>query len=221
MNPIPLTKELTIPVPPRIAALPKASNGYHVPWFVKWMDGKPEFRLMDNDKWIMAVKHNICWVCGRKMGSHKAFVIGPMCGINRTSSEPPSHLDCATYSAQVCPFLANPNFERRETGIDYEKGMPAGVMIQDNPGVVLVWVTKKYTMFMVKNGPLLEIGEPDELLFYTEGRMATKEEVKACLLKRIPILSDAAWAEGKEAVTELKRLEARFQTVMDMKGKFA
>ena len=38
------------------------------------------------------------------MGVHKAFVIGPMCAVNRViAPEPPSHRDCGTFSARVLP----------------------------------------------------------------------------------------------------------------------
>jgi hypothetical protein len=35
-----------------------------------------------------------------------SFVVGPMCGINRNSAEPPSHKECAQWSARNCPFLS-------------------------------------------------------------------------------------------------------------------
>jgi hypothetical protein len=66
-----------------------------VPWFVAWFDGKPEFRAMDGLKWIRAVREHLCWVCGGRLGVWQTFVLGPMCGINRTTVEPPCHLECA------------------------------------------------------------------------------------------------------------------------------
>jgi hypothetical protein len=94
--------------------LPIDERGYPVPWFVAWLpDGKPEFRAMDRTKWFRAIREKLCWVCGGKLGVNVCFVAGPMCGINRTSSEPPSHLECARYSSRNCPFLNNPRMVRR------------------------------------------------------------------------------------------------------------
>ena len=94
---------------PQIAALPLPANmrglpldperGFPVPWFVPWLDGKPEFRAMDPKKILEAVAKRKCWVCGQHLAQHgMTFVIGPMCLVNRVSSEPPSHLECAQYS---------------------------------------------------------------------------------------------------------------------------
>ncbi len=78
----------TLEVPPRIAKLPKDQRGYHVPWFVAWIDGVADFRVTDNAKLVRAVNERRCWVCGEKMGRHLAFLIGPMCAVNRVSAEP-------------------------------------------------------------------------------------------------------------------------------------
>src|SRR5437763_12378791 len=85
-----LRAELT-KLPDRIAALP-VFRGYPVPWFVAYPngpEGEPEFRTFDPKKWIAAVQEKRCWVCGQQLGAYLAFVLGPMCGITRTTSEPP------------------------------------------------------------------------------------------------------------------------------------
>ena len=78
------------PLPPQMARLPIA-RGYPVPWFVAWVDGRPEFRAVRPGQVEHALKHRLCWVCGTSLGRFKTFVIGPMCGINRTTAEPPCH----------------------------------------------------------------------------------------------------------------------------------
>jgi hypothetical protein len=77
--------------PPAIQALPLDRRGFPVPWFIKWFDGQPDFRVADREKMALAVRHGRCWICGKPMGRMKCFVIGPMCAVNRISSEPPSH----------------------------------------------------------------------------------------------------------------------------------
>src|SRR5262245_2742625 len=95
------------PVPERMRKLP-LHRGYPVPWFVEWIEGVPDFRIMDGRKLVRAVKEKRCWVCGELMGSYLAFTIGPMCAVNRISAEPPSHRECASFSARGCPFLTRP-----------------------------------------------------------------------------------------------------------------
>src|SRR6516164_3611940 len=97
------------PLPDKLKHLPIDERGYPVPWFVDWVDGKPEFRAMDGRKFRDAIKKRLCWVCGDRLGINLAFLAGPMCGINRTSAEPPSHYICAAWSARNCPFLNNPH----------------------------------------------------------------------------------------------------------------
>jgi len=86
-------------IPPRMRLLPIESRGYPVPWFVEWVDGKPDFRVMDRRKWGLAVRFGNCWLCGDPVGVRRTFVIGPMCGITRTTSEPANHHECASFAA--------------------------------------------------------------------------------------------------------------------------
>ena len=104
-----------VSMPPRIRRLPVSPAGFPVPWFIQWFDGGkpcapgdgvPDFRVFDAGKLRLAIKARRCWVCGGQLGVHLAFVIGPMCSINRVISEPPSHRECAVFSATACPFLS-------------------------------------------------------------------------------------------------------------------
>lgn len=184
---IAIRKELgTLPV--RMQNLPIDERGYPVPWFVAWQDGKPEFRAMDGVKWIQAVREKLCWVCGQTLGVYKTFVAGPMCGINRTSAEPPSHLECARWSAINCPFLSNPKQSRRDLG-DVSLADSAGFALQRNPGVTMLWTTKTYSIFDDGNGkPLITFGEPENVEWFAEGRTATRDEIMYSVETGLPAL---------------------------------
>jgi len=95
------------PLPSRMQTLKLDHRGYPVPWFVAWIDGKPDFRVMDGKKMNQAVRFKKCWVCGSPLGRRFTFCIGPMCAINRTIGEPPSHHECVDFSARACPFLSS------------------------------------------------------------------------------------------------------------------
>lgn len=134
------------PLPDRMKGL-SVSRGYPVPWFVAWRDGEPEFRCMDPEKLVLAIRCKRCWVCGGVLGKFMTFVVGPMCGINRTSAEPPCHRECAQWSARNCPFLSKPQMDRRENDLPENIVEAPGFAIRRNPGVTLLWTTKGYTLF--------------------------------------------------------------------------
>ena len=59
---------------------------------------------LTRNKIIIAYRRKICFLCGEPLGRFAAFVIGPMgSSINRVSSEPPAHRDCAEYAVRACP----------------------------------------------------------------------------------------------------------------------
>ncbi len=199
----------------RMAALPVDERGYPIPFFVSWIDGKPDFRLVDPAKFRRCVKEKICWVCGQPMGTFKSFVIGPMCAINRTSGDPPTHLDCALWSVKGCPFLTKPKMHRREDELTEScKANVAGEMIERNPGVTMVWTTKTYNLFPDGNGkPLFEIGEPESITFWREGRTATRAEIEESITTGLPRLVECCEMEEPRhraaAHAELKARTAR------------
>lgn len=190
-------------LPMRMKSLPRDERGFPVPWFVQWIDGKPEFRVMDGHKYLSAIRDNRCWVCGEKLGITKVFVAGPMCGINRTSAEPPSHIECARWSAKNCPFLSNPRMVRREDEV-INKRAP-GHALTRNPGVAMLWVTRQYEVFNDGRGnPLIQMGEPERVEWYAHGRDATLAEVQASIDSGLPNLEAIARTEtgGIEALRE-------------------
>lgn len=205
---------MTADEPGRIARLPENKAGYPVPWFVAWIDGKPDFRVIRPGGIEMALRGKLCWTCGITFlrQEDRAFVIGPMCAVNRVSAEPASHLDCAVFSATHCPFLATPKMVRRERHMPAGTVHPAGEMIRRNPGVALVWVTgyKSWTAFSDRsNGRLFNVGEPKHVRWYARGREATRSEVMASIDSGLPLLREMAEAEGPAAVAELERMHER------------
>jgi hypothetical protein len=197
-----------IEVPRRIASLPKNEAGYPVPWFVSWIDGKPDFRVVDARKIPIAVRENVCWICGEQMQKWKAFVIGPMCAVNLVSSEPPSHTACAKFAAIACPFLSNPKQVRRETNLPTDTMNAAGLGLKRNPGVTLVWVTRSFRPFAAPGGVLFKIGPVEDVFWYAHGREATRAEVLESIDSGLPSLMELAVAESPEAVAELEKMHA-------------
>jgi|SRR5712671_6921709 len=207
-----LRKDLP-PLPRRMRSLSIDERGYPVPWFVQWFlpdgrgaepgVGKPDFRVADGYKRESTIKHRLCWLCGQKLGRQFAFVIGPMCAVNRVSGDPPSHVSCAEFAAVACPFLARPKALRREAGLP-DGGTVPGFGIMRNPGVALVWITTGYEVIDdQKGGFVFRIGGPVGLLWYAEGRQATRAEVMASIESGLPILQAAAKDDGPDAEAAL------------------
>ena len=180
------------PLPARMASLPIDARGYPVPYFVAWIDGKPDHRVMDSDKMPRAVNLGLCWMCGQSLGSFKAFALGPMCAITRTVSEPPSHLVCLRFAVQACPFLTRPKATRGEANLPEERHQ-AGMPILRNPGCIAIWVTRSFTPFADGHGDaLFQVGEPIDVEWWTEGRHATRDEVLASVSDGLPLLEEQA-----------------------------
>lgn len=204
-------------LPARMRDLPVDRRGFPVPWFVYWDGGEPHFPVADGRKFDRAIKEDRCWVCGGKLGRIKAFVIGPMCAVNRTSSEPPSHLDCARFSATSCPFLTQPNMKRvGEKVLPHGARPPAGEMIKRNPGVTLVWMTLRYSTWPDgRGGVLVDIGKPHDVEWYAHGRQATREEVEESVASGLPLLENMARAD-RDPAAALAELAIRTGAAMKL-----
>jgi len=194
-----------IHLPGRMRHLPISATGYPVPWFVGWLDGEPDFRVIGPGRLGRAARADLCWLCGQTLGRFKAFTIGPMCAVNRISAEPPSHRECAEYAVKACPFLTRPRMRRNEKDIPEEAEAPAGIGLKRNPGVTLIWITKSYRLVgQPGGGVLFAVGAPETLHFYAEGRRATREEIMASIDSGLPHLRQIAEIEGRDAIVALE-----------------
>jgi hypothetical protein len=205
------------------------ARGYPVPWFALWLpDGTPDHRAIEASKWSLAVRERLCWVCGEPTGKYITFVLGPMCGVTRTTSEPACHLDCAEWSAQNCPFLSRPQMVRRDMDpADAQRHdlniNPAGIPLARNPGVTLLWTTHTFRPFRVDGtipgstaGLLIRVGDPLSIRAYREGRAATRAEVDESIASGVPTLHETAARQGAEAIAELNDSVFRFSHTLDL-----
>ncbi len=204
-------------LPAHMKALRVDHRGFPVPWFVAWIDGEPHFPVADGDKFGRAHRCGLCWVCGGQLGKWRASVIGPMCAINRTISEPQSHVDCARFSARNCPFLSRPAMKRVPEGILPHGAVEApGEVLKRNPGAVALWIeTVATTPFRAGDSYLFKLGEPKAVEWYANGRAATRDEVEHSIFTGLPLLTEACRKESTEArrAAALAELERRAKGV--------
>jgi hypothetical protein len=200
------------PLPSRFQKLPLDPRGYPVPRFVHQReDGTYDFRVVRTG-WPEACRRNkLCWLCGEKLGRLMCFVIGPMCAINRNTSEPPCHSGCAEFSVKACPFLRFPNRKRDEAGLPAEGYKPGGdeFAIDRNPGVACLYTTTSYRPYRAGRSVMIEIGEPVAVTWWAHGRAATRAEIMHSIETGLPSLRGMAEQEGKGAVEFLDHMIER------------
>lgn len=225
-------------LPRHMQGLPLDARGYPIPWFAAWLDdegnqvhrreGKADFRVLGGHAVIEAVRENRCWICGGHLGKFKAFVIGPMCAINRVNSEPPSHVECADFAGRACPFLSRPHARRREAGMPEGVVDPAGIASLRNPKACCVWIVEGgYTHYRtqvregatVGEGLMFQLPHPHELRWYAEGRPATAAEVDESVESGLPELFFHAEDEAGRAEIERRRAEVRRLYPHDATGR--
>jgi hypothetical protein len=174
------------PLPDHMKGLPIDDRGYPVPFFVTWVDGKPDFRLLDKEKFVRAVKSKLCSVCGKPLGRFKSFVGGPMNVLQKISGEPPLHHACALFSVRACPFLLLPLSKRRTANLPTDKldlsavGEDGDVLVDENPGITSIWTCTRF--YMSATGRTFSLVDVHSLEWFTEGREATREEIEAALI---------------------------------------
>jgi|SRR5580765_70481 len=91
-------------------------QGLPVPHTVMWVDGKPDFRVIDHSRVQDCVMNRLCAICGRKMGEYLWFVGGPK-SLEESSLfvDPPQHEKCARFALEVCPFLSGKVTKHNDT----------------------------------------------------------------------------------------------------------
>lgn len=195
------------PLPDRMKALPLNAGGYPIPWFVETLkDGTRDFRIMDAHKRVLAFNRRLCWVCGQKLGVYMSFVVGPMCVVNRNTAEPPCHLECAQFAARACPFMLQPGRDYRMPNVEGIRQVVG--MLPGNPGAAAIWVTKSYTLTPMHGDIHVTLGDPVEVHWYAEGKLATRQQILDSLARRLPLVREVAEKGGLGDVALLERMTA-------------
>jgi hypothetical protein len=82
----------------------------------------------------------------------------------------------------------------------------AGFALKRNPGATGIWVTRSYVPFRAhggESGILFKLGDPEKVLWFANGRQATRAEVLASIETGLPLLR--AQKEDPEAEKAFKR----------------
>jgi hypothetical protein len=163
------------PLPARMQKLNVDKRGYPVPWFVQWINGEPNFQVVSPSAFRQAIRFGSCWICGERLGARKTFVMGPLNILNRVTSEPACHYDCARFAAQACPFLILPQAQYKEAP---EGATRLAEVTSRNPGCCALWTTKTFKMQPAGEGrKLIVVSDPVAVDWYAQGKPASRATV--------------------------------------------
>jgi hypothetical protein len=172
------------PLPPDMRQLPIDQRGFPVPYFVKWVNGVPDFRILDMEKIHQSTVEGRCQICGKKLGRSGIFAVGPISAITLVDDEPPMHQLCAEFAAQACPWMMRPGMKRGQAVKPDGTLTPAEIL--NTPGTVYSGAPKVWALIEVQSyyadrqadGTILyHMGQPVEMSWWAEGRRATREQV--------------------------------------------
>jgi hypothetical protein len=108
-----LRQRLAIPMPPRIARLPRERRGFPAPYIAdEHEDGSPNLGAADSVASAHCHRESLCSICGERLAqAERMFITGPSCvfGSDYGCNDPPMHEECARYSLRVCPHLVAPS----------------------------------------------------------------------------------------------------------------
>jgi hypothetical protein len=156
-----------VPMPPRIAVLPRDVRGYPITFVTLVTDSGPDFTTLDGRKISEVVKLDLCGLCGGPRGAYMAFVGGPKSIEGHQFFDPPMHRDCALYATQVCPFIVIPTARYSKPDDD----VTVNPLVDPNrPTEFFLAITKKYAVVTANAQAFFLVGEYESVTPVRLGR---------------------------------------------------
>jgi hypothetical protein len=107
----------SVKMPPRVAALDRDARGFPITYgTLRAADGTPNFTVPDTVAYLDCMTGGRCSICGDGLTEDDVWFVGSPCETfdpRGVFTSPPKHRACATYSMQVCPHLAVPDYKGR------------------------------------------------------------------------------------------------------------
>lgn len=142
-----------------MAHLPKDVRGYPIPFTVNYdKKGKPQFPVIDMEKWEQCTRFRLCGVTGSFLGKGIAFVGGLKSLESRCYMDPAMIPEAAEYAAQVCPFIAAPKFGYRKH--TPEETEVIKMMSTDRPDTFAIGYTDGYQIHRYADGSMVLQANP-------------------------------------------------------------
>lgn len=107
--------QLSIPIPDRMAHLPRDRRGLPIPVTVHRDEhGKPHFQINEEAHRQRVIAEDRCPICGGKLLRGRWLVGGPASAFHAHGAyiDPPMHTECLHFAMKVCPYLAAPSYAK-------------------------------------------------------------------------------------------------------------
>jgi hypothetical protein len=151
---------MTFTIPDFLAHLPRFGE-YPVPFTQMWIDGKPDFRIVDPEKSLKCIQEKLCAICGAKLGEFCYFIGGPLSKQNRLFVDPPMREQCAVFASEVCPFVSGQKDEYSKRPVD-EKVMRVHEMasaVRSEVMYILKSRTKNFGTIKLNGSLMIQAGQ--------------------------------------------------------------
>lgn len=122
-----------------------------------WIEGKPDFRVVDPERVDKCVEDKLCAICGKRLGEYCIFVGGPLSKVNHLFVDPPMHPVCAEFASQTCPFLSGRKDEYSQRLVDESVVRVEAMAANVRPEVMYILKTRTKTVRRVSVGGSLLI----------------------------------------------------------------
>lgn len=130
--------------PPRLAARPHHGR-FPVPFITHIReDGRPDFRVHDNERRAEVARRRLCQLCGEPLDPRVVFVGFQHSVVRRVFGEPPMHRECCEFAFAVCPWLAGGDW-RSEWKLE-AKGLTILPRPRSGPRYVGLYVTDDFAV---------------------------------------------------------------------------
>ncbi len=163
------------PIPESLSKRPVDARGYPIPHGV-WQNpetGEYDFRVIDQQKRMMALKKRLCAVSGLKMEDGEYWFVG---GIESYKQhlfvDGPMRREVAEFSLMTCPHLVLPGASYRRSGL--EESYRPELTVTNKSEILMCAKTTVYEICTIKDFPYVKAGRWKAVGWWRGGAMTTK-----------------------------------------------
>jgi hypothetical protein len=145
---------------PKFLSHLKTYGGYPVPFVQIWIDGKPDFRVIDPEKVRQCVNKKLCAICGVKLGEFCFFIGSDLCKANHLFTDPAMHGPCAEFATRSCAFLSGkkPEYSNRPVAESVVRVEEMAASTRPKNMYVFTTRTKKFKFVKVEDSLMIQAG---------------------------------------------------------------
>lgn len=136
----------------------KVYGDYPVPFVQMWIDGKPDFRVIDPQRAEECLNEKLCAICGKRLGEFCFFIGGSLCRENHLFSDAPMHEACAEFASKTCPFVSGQEHEYSDRPVDETVTTIVEMTAAVRPEKMYIFKTRTNKVINVNGHPVIQAG---------------------------------------------------------------